>query len=281
MRPCARLVRTASRVYLPEQSVAWCVDSENPLRILLVYFTVELTVDGRPNDPLAAGKYPGASSGQSASALEFIKPLSGFRKLFSLHRHRAVLQLVYAHWISNLNKHCNIHHSPLLLLFLYQLVYIYIYVIVLFLIYKNVSWYLWMGWKVTLLWKARTEAVYLIVVNFEVQSELKYTVTAALRANSAQRETHRQKRAVTSFHTSDQTSPSWIRFWLALPSPPDKLLDLLTYHGNIPWVRSDPWIYTALMEIMSPQQGTMGQNRSDSLTGESKALPDSKKVHLK
>lgn len=127
MRPCARLVRTASRVYLPEQSVAWCVDSENPLRILLVYFTVELTVDGRPNDPLAAGKYPGASSGQSASALEFIKPLSDFRKLFSLHRHRAVLQLVYAHWISNLNKHCNIHHSPLLLLlFLYQLVYIYI-----------------------------------------------------------------------------------------------------------------------------------------------------------
>lgn len=123
--------------------------------------------------------------------------------------------------------------------------------------------------------------MYLIVFNFEVQSEPKYTVTAALRANSAQRETHRQKRAVTSFHTSDQTSPSWVRFWLALPSPPDKLLDLLTYHGNIPWVCSDPWIYTALMEIMSPQQGTMGQNRSDSLTGESKALPDSKKVHLK
>ncbi|KAF1382879.1 hypothetical protein PFLUV_G00148400 [Perca fluviatilis] len=31
------------------------------------------------------------------------------------------------------------------------------------------------------------------------------------------------------------------------------------------------------MENMSPQQGTMGQNRSDSLTGESKALPDNKK----
>ncbi|XP_047457166.1 rho GTPase-activating protein 20-like isoform X2 [Mugil cephalus] len=31
------------------------------------------------------------------------------------------------------------------------------------------------------------------------------------------------------------------------------------------------------METMSPQQGTMGQNRSDSLTGESKALPDNKK----
>lgn len=46
-----------------------------------------------------------------------------------------------------------------------------------------------MGWKVTLFWKARTEAVYLIVFNFEVQSELKYTVTAALRANSAQRDT--------------------------------------------------------------------------------------------
>ncbi|GAA6219154.1 rho GTPase-activating protein 20-like [Lates japonicus] len=28
---------------------------------------------------------------------------------------------------------------------------------------------------------------------------------------------------------------------------------------------------------MSPQQGTMGQNRSDSLTGESKALTDNKK----
>lgn len=32
------------------------------------------------------------------------------------------------------------------------------------------------------------------------------------------------------------------------------------------------------METMSPQQGTMGQNRSDSLTGENKALPDNKKV---
>ncbi|XP_041662966.1 rho GTPase-activating protein 20 isoform X2 [Cheilinus undulatus] len=31
------------------------------------------------------------------------------------------------------------------------------------------------------------------------------------------------------------------------------------------------------MEIMSPQQGTMGQKRSDSLTGDSKALPDNKK----
>ncbi|XP_056245613.1 rho GTPase-activating protein 20-like isoform X2 [Seriola aureovittata] len=31
------------------------------------------------------------------------------------------------------------------------------------------------------------------------------------------------------------------------------------------------------METMSPQQGTMGQNRSDSLTGESKALTDNKK----
>nr|XP_046260288.1 rho GTPase-activating protein 20 [Scatophagus argus] len=31
------------------------------------------------------------------------------------------------------------------------------------------------------------------------------------------------------------------------------------------------------METMSPQQGTMGQNRSDSLTGESKTLPDNKK----
>nr|XP_033473638.1 rho GTPase-activating protein 20-like [Epinephelus lanceolatus] len=31
------------------------------------------------------------------------------------------------------------------------------------------------------------------------------------------------------------------------------------------------------METMSPQQGTMGQNRSDSLTGQSKALPDNKK----
>ncbi|XP_044073217.1 LOW QUALITY PROTEIN: rho GTPase-activating protein 20-like [Siniperca chuatsi] len=31
------------------------------------------------------------------------------------------------------------------------------------------------------------------------------------------------------------------------------------------------------METMSPQQGTMGQNRSDSLTVESKALPDNKK----
>lgn len=123
--------------------------------------------------------------------------------------------------------------------------------------------------------------MYLIVFNFEVQSELKHTVAAALRANSAQRDTQTEASSLTSLHTSDQTSPSWIRFWLALSSPPDKLLDLLTYHGNIPWVRSDPWIYTALMEIMSPQQGTMGQNRSDSLTGESKALPDSKKVPLK
>ncbi|KAI3356063.1 hypothetical protein L3Q82_017327 [Scortum barcoo] len=31
------------------------------------------------------------------------------------------------------------------------------------------------------------------------------------------------------------------------------------------------------METMSPQQGTMGQNRSDSLTGDSKVLPDNKK----
>ncbi|CAJ1079088.1 rho GTPase-activating protein 20-like isoform X2 [Xyrichtys novacula] len=31
------------------------------------------------------------------------------------------------------------------------------------------------------------------------------------------------------------------------------------------------------MEIMSPQQGTMGQKRSDSLTGDSKALPENKK----
>lgn len=29
---------------------------------------------------------------------------------------------------------------------------------------------------------------------------------------------------------------------------------------------------------MPPQQGAMGQNRSDSLTGEGKALPDNKKV---
>ncbi|XP_019956282.2 rho GTPase-activating protein 20-like isoform X2 [Paralichthys olivaceus] len=34
---------------------------------------------------------------------------------------------------------------------------------------------------------------------------------------------------------------------------------------------------TALMETMSPQQGTMGQNRSDSLTGESKAPTENKK----
>lgn len=54
----------------------------------------------------------------------------------------------------------------------------------------------------------------------------------------------------------------------------------LSYHGNIPSVRSAPWICTALMETMSPQQGTMGQNRSDSLTGESKALTDSKKVTI-
>lgn len=32
------------------------------------------------------------------------------------------------------------------------------------------------------------------------------------------------------------------------------------------------------MESMSPQQGTMGQNRSDSLTAESKSLPENKKV---
>lgn len=77
------------------------MDSENPLRLLLVYFTVELTVDGKgPNDPLAAGKYPGAPGGHFASALEFIKPLSGFGKLFALHRHPAVLQLVYAHFLN-------------------------------------------------------------------------------------------------------------------------------------------------------------------------------------
>lgn len=145
------------------KSVAWCVDSENPLRILLVYFTVGLTVDGRPNDPLAAGKYPGAPSGQSASALEFIEPLSGFRKLFALHRHPAVLQLTF--WISNLNKHCNIHHWCC---YFYINLYFYIYFIVLFLIHKNVSRYFWMCWKVALFWKARAEAVYLIVFNFEV-----------------------------------------------------------------------------------------------------------------
>lgn len=44
--------------------------------------------------------------------------------------------------------------------------------------------------------------------------------------------------------------------------------------GNIP----EPWIYAALMETMSPQQGTMGENRSDSLTGELKPLPENKKV---
>ncbi|XP_014900544.1 rho GTPase-activating protein 20-like isoform X2 [Poecilia latipinna] len=36
-------------------------------------------------------------------------------------------------------------------------------------------------------------------------------------------------------------------------------------------------MYTALMESMSPQQGSMGQNRSDSLTGDGKPLPDNKK----
>ncbi|XP_035994844.1 rho GTPase-activating protein 20 isoform X2 [Fundulus heteroclitus] len=50
------------------------------------------------------------------------------------------------------------------------------------------------------------------------------------------------------------------------------------YDGNIPPVRSAPWMYTSLMESMPPQQGSMGQNRSDSLTGDSKALPDSKKM---
>ncbi|XP_038158575.1 rho GTPase-activating protein 20 isoform X2 [Cyprinodon tularosa] len=36
-------------------------------------------------------------------------------------------------------------------------------------------------------------------------------------------------------------------------------------------------MYPALMESMSPQQGSMGQNRSDSLTGDSKAVPENKK----
>ncbi|MEQ2221131.1 hypothetical protein ILYODFUR_012547 [Ilyodon furcidens] len=36
-------------------------------------------------------------------------------------------------------------------------------------------------------------------------------------------------------------------------------------------------MYTALMESMSPQQWSMGQNRSDSLTGDGKVLLENKK----
>ena len=79
---------------------------------------------------------------------------------------------------------------------------------------------------------------------------------------------------------SSSCSPaSWALLGLALGSSPDKRWTYLrSYHGNIPSVRSAPWMCTALMETMSPQQGTMGQNRSDSLTGESKAPTENKKV---
>lgn len=103
---------------------------------------------------------------------------------------------------------------------------------------------------------------------------------AARRANGAQTETRREERGAQSPLVSPRInpSPSWISSGLVPCSPPDKPWTYHSYHGNIPSVRSAPWIYAALMETMSPQQGTMGQNRSDSLTGESKALPDNKKV---
>lgn len=62
-----------------------------------------------------------------------------------------------------------------------------------------------MGWKVTLFWKARTEAVYLIVFNFEVQSELKYTVTAALKSKQrSERDTQTEESShLFSYFRSD------------------------------------------------------------------------------
>lgn len=99
---------------------------------------------------------------------------------------------------------------------------------------------------------------------------------AQIKPRAQTEETHRADR-------SKSPPPPWIHTGSACRSLPDKLWKLkkrkLSHHGNTQRLRSEPWIYSVLMETMSPQQGTMGQNRSDSLTRESKALPaDNKKV---
>lgn len=103
------------------------------------------------------------------------------------------------------------------------------------------------------------------------------TVVTALRSNT---ETHRADalHRIPLFFLRISPSPSWMLARRLHRSPADKLWTYRSCHGNILYARLDPWIYAALMETMSPQQDTMGQKRSDSLTGESKALPDNKKV---
>lgn len=94
------------------------------------------------------------------------------------------------------------------------------------------------------------------------------------------RDSHSEEQQQTRF-TSSSSGSTPLHHGLSSGSCPALrriTFGLLSWEYRLQSVRSAPWIYTALMETMSPQQGTMGQNRSDSLTGESKAPQDNKKV---
>lgn len=96
------------------------------------------------------------------------------------------------------------------------------------------------------------------------------------RLAALQTETHTRSEAERGDRCARFSSCSSSSAWIL---PDKRWIYNVHYHGNITAGALDPVdSITALMETMSPQEGTMGQNRSDSLTGESKALPDNKKV---
>lgn len=128
-----------------------------------------------------------------------------------------------------------------------------------------------------LFWKIRAEVWYFVTAYFTTLhwGEADRSLSAQIKLRSGTETLG--KLAARTVHLLN-TSVPWILLGSVSCSPPDKLRTQHSYHGNTLSERSDPWIYTVLMETMSPQQGTMGQNRSDSLTGDSKAPSDNKKV---
>lgn len=128
-----------------------------------------------------------------------------------------------------------------------------------------------------LFWKIRAEVLYFVTAYFTTLDwdEADRSLSAQIKLRSGTETLG--KHAARTVHLLNTSLP-WILLGSVSCSPPDKLRTQNSYHGNTLSERSDPWIYTVLMETMSPQQGTMGQNRSDSLTGDSKAPSDNKKV---
>lgn len=128
-----------------------------------------------------------------------------------------------------------------------------------------------------LFWKMRADVLYFVSAYFTTSDgdEADRGLSAQIKLRSATETLG--DHAARTVHLLNARLP-WILPGSVSCSPPDKLRTKHSYHGNTVSGRSDPWIYTVLMETMSPQQGTMGQNRSDSLTGDSKAPSDNKKV---